>query len=43
MKITMLGTATIDYPLAFCNCENCNDARNLNSYYSAYDGMKINL
>lgn len=22
MKITMLGTAEIVYPLAFCNCEN---------------------
>lgn len=28
MKITMLGTAAIGYPLAFCNCDNCNDARN---------------
>lgn len=27
MKITMLGTAAIGYPLAFCNCENCKDAR----------------
>ena len=24
----MLGTAAIGYPLAFCNCDNCNDARN---------------
>lgn len=28
MKVTMLGTAAIGYPLAFCNCDNCNDARN---------------
>lgn len=27
MKITMLGTAAIGYPLAFCNCENCKLAR----------------
>ena len=27
MKITMLGTAAIGYPLAFCNCENCRQAR----------------
>lgn len=27
MKITMLGTGAIGYPLAFCNCDNCNDAR----------------
>ena len=27
MKITMLGTAAIGYPLAFCNCENCTLAR----------------
>ncbi len=27
MKITMLGTAAIGYPLAFCNCENCKQAR----------------
>lgn len=28
MKVTILGTAAIGYPLAFCNCDNCNDARN---------------
>jgi len=27
MKVTMLGTAAIGYPLAFCNCENCTQAR----------------
>lgn len=27
MKITMLGTAAIGYPLTFCNCENCKIAR----------------
>jgi len=27
MKITMLGTAAIGYPFAFCNCENCKLAR----------------
>lgn len=27
MKITMLGTAAIGYPLAFCNCNNCKQAR----------------
>lgn len=27
MRITMLGTAAIGYPLAFCNCENCKQAR----------------
>lgn len=27
MKITLLGTAAIGYPLAFCNCENCKLAR----------------
>ena len=27
MKITMLGTGAIGYPLAFCNCENCKSAR----------------
>jgi len=27
MKLTMLGTAAIGYPLAFCNCENCKLAR----------------
>lgn len=27
MKITMLGTAAIGYPFAFCNCENCTQAR----------------
>ena len=27
MKITMLGTAAIGYPLTFCNCENCKAAR----------------
>lgn len=27
MKITMLGTAAIGYPLAFCNCNNCKNAR----------------
>lgn len=26
-KITLLGTAAIGYPLAFCNCENCRLAR----------------
>lgn len=27
MKITMLGTGAIGYPLSFCNCENCKQAR----------------
>lgn len=27
MKLTLLGTAAIGYPLAFCNCENCQTAR----------------
>lgn len=27
MKITFLGTAAIGYPLAFCNCDNCQNAR----------------
>lgn len=27
MKITMLGTGAIGYPLTFCNCENCQNAR----------------
>ena len=27
MKITMLGTAAIGYPLTFCNCVNCKNAR----------------
>ncbi|MBP3919956.1 MAG: hypothetical protein J6D28_00130 [Bacilli bacterium] len=27
MKITILGTAAIGYPLTFCNCENCTQAR----------------
>ena len=27
MKITMLGTGAIGYPLTFCNCDNCNEAR----------------
>lgn len=27
MKVTMLGTAAIGYPFAFCNCENCKLAR----------------
>lgn len=27
MKVTMLGTAAIGYPLSFCNCENCQNAR----------------
>jgi len=27
MKITMLGTAAIGYPLSFCNCKNCQLAR----------------
>ena len=27
MKITMLGTAALGYPLAFCNCDNCVRAR----------------
>ena len=27
MKLTMLGTGAIGYPLAFCNCENCKLAR----------------
>lgn len=27
MKLTMLGTAAIGYPLAFCNCDNCIQAR----------------
>ena len=27
MKVTMLGTGAIGYPLAFCNCENCKQAR----------------
>ncbi|MBR1884224.1 MAG: hypothetical protein IJ809_04745 [Clostridia bacterium] len=27
MKITMLGTGAIGYPLAFCRCDNCNSAR----------------
>jgi len=27
MNITMLGTASIGYPLAFCNCNNCKQAR----------------
>ncbi len=27
MKITMLGTGAIGYPLVFCNCKNCHDAR----------------
>lgn len=27
MKITMLGTAAIGYPLTFCNCDNCKEAR----------------
>ena len=27
MKITFLGTGAIGYPLAFCNCNNCQNAR----------------
>ena len=27
MKITMLGTGALGYPLAFCNCNNCKEAR----------------
>mgnify|MGYP004651193545 CR=1 FL=1 len=27
MKITFLGTGAIGYPLAFCNCDNCQNAR----------------
>lgn len=27
MKITMLGTGAIGYPLAFCDCQNCHEAR----------------
>lgn len=27
MKLTILGTGAIEYPLAFCNCENCKLAR----------------
>lgn len=27
MKITFLGTGAIGYPFAFCNCENCTNAR----------------
>lgn len=27
MKITFLGTAAIGYPLSFCNCDNCKNAR----------------
>lgn len=27
MKITMLGTGAVGYPLAFCNCDNCKIAR----------------
>ena len=27
MKITMLGTGAIGYPLSFCNCDNCKEAR----------------
>lgn len=27
MKITMLGTAAFGYPLTFCNCDNCREAR----------------
>lgn len=27
MKITMLGTGAIGYPLTFCACKNCNNAR----------------
>ena len=27
MKITMLGTAAIGYPLTFCDCVNCKNAR----------------
>lgn len=32
MKITFLGTGAIGYPLAFCNCKNCQDARNYGSH-----------
>ncbi len=28
MKITMLGTGAFGYPLSFCNCDNCINARN---------------
>ena len=27
MKVTVLGTGAIGYPLTFCNCENCQQAR----------------
>ena len=27
MELTLLGTGAIGYPLAFCNCENCQTAR----------------
>ena len=27
MKITFLGTTAIGYPLVFCNCQNCQNAR----------------
>lgn len=27
MKITMLGTGALQYPLGFCGCDNCNAAR----------------
>ena len=27
MKITFLGTGAIGYPLSFCNCDNCKNAR----------------
>jgi len=29
MKITMLGTAAIGYPLAFCDCKYCSKARKM--------------
>lgn len=27
MKLTMLGTGAFGYPLTFCNCDNCKNAR----------------
>ena len=27
VKITLLGTGAVGYPLAFCNCQNCKNAR----------------
>ena len=43
MKITFLGTAAIGYPLVFCNCQNCQNARKYGNVDYSFSHLNTKL